>query len=198
MKLYVVALAALLPSMAADVDNIQGNATGDPSAPIRMEVFSDFQCPSCKWLHDEELPMIVKDFVITGKVYAIFRYFPLAGHLYGRSSAEFVCAAAQIGKYQQAADVLFAKQSIWSADGKVEEAVASVLTPPEMQKVKTLVKDTTVQSQINRDVNEGLAVPVRGTPTLLITCRLRRYPISNEMMSNYGLLKRFLEGLIAK
>src|SRR6266581_3580569 len=110
MRLYAIALAALPPSLAAGPANIRRNAFGTPGAAIRI----DFQCPACKRLHEEELPMIMKDFVNTGKVYVIYRYFPLPMHAYARSAAELVCAAAQLGKYPQAADVLFARQSSWS------------------------------------------------------------------------------------
>src|SRR5258708_1100971 len=161
MRLYAIAIAGLLPSLAAVADNIQRNAFGNPGAPIRIEVFSDFQCPACKRLHEEELPMIMKDFVNTGKAYVIYRYFPLPMHAYARPAAELVCAAAQLGKYREAADVLFARQSSWSVDGKVEEAVASVLTAPQRLKLKSLVKDAAVQRQINGDIEEGGAVPVK-------------------------------------
>jgi protein-disulfide isomerase len=198
MRLYAIALAALLPSLAAGPDNIQGNAFGNPGAPIRIEVFSDFQCPACKRLHEEELPMIMKDFVTTGKVYLIDRYFPLPMHAYARPAAELVCAAAQLGKYREAADVLFARQASWSADGKVEETVASVLTAPERMKLKGLVKDAAVERQIRRDIEEGGAVPVKGTPTLLVTYGTKRYPLSGEGALNYRLLKSFLNDLVSK
>jgi protein-disulfide isomerase len=196
MRLYAIALAALLPLLAAGPDNIQGNAFGDPGAPIRIEVFSDFQCPACKRLHEEELPMIMKDFVTTGKVYVIYRYYPLPMHAYARPAAELVCAAAQLGKYREAADVLFARQSSWSVDGKVEETVAGVLTAPERKKLKGLVRDAAVERQINRDLAEGAAVPVKSTPTLLVTYGMKRYPISGEGALNYRLLKSFLDSLL--
>src|SRR5579863_1068680 len=110
MKLSVLALLLLLPCLAAAPDNIRGNAFGSPTAPIVIEVFSDFQCPACKRLHDEELPMLMKDYVMTGKVYLVYRYFPLPMHNYGRVAAEAVCACAQFGKYEAAANVLFARQ----------------------------------------------------------------------------------------
>src|SRR5271170_525889 len=126
MKLIIAALAAWLPALAA-VPDIHGNAFGNPKAPITIEVFSDFQCPGCKRFHDEELPLIVKDYVKRGKVYLVYRYFPLPQHAYARKAAELVCACAQIGKYERAADILFAKQDAWSKDGKLDETLAAVI-----------------------------------------------------------------------
>jgi protein-disulfide isomerase len=202
MKFCAIVLALLVPCLAAPVDsgsdNIKGNAWGNPNAPIRMEIFSDFQCPACKNLHDNEVPQLMRDFVASGKMYLIYRYFPLPlqVHRYGKEAAELVCAASQVGKYEPAANAVFAQQAAWSASGKVEEALNGVLTPAEAKKVKALTKDPVVQSWIQRDVDEARTVPVTQTPTLLVTYRLKRYPIAG--LNNYGLLKSFLDGLLAK
>jgi protein-disulfide isomerase len=198
MKLCALALAVLLPTLVSGQDLIKGNAFGNPAAPVRIEIYSDFQCPGCKRLHDEVLPKIMKDYVTPGKAYLIYRYFPLQGHAYGRVSAEYVCAAAQIGKYRQASDVLFAKQATWSLDGKVEETVDTVLTPAEQKKVKERLKDPAVQSQIAHDVAAGRALPVQQTPTLVVTTQGRQYPLSGEGVFNYTLFKAFLDDLLKK
>jgi protein-disulfide isomerase len=175
MKLLIAALAILLPVSAAAPDTIHGNAFGDPKAPILIEVFSDFQCPGCKRFHDEDLPLIVKDYVAPGKAYLVYRYFPLAMHPYGRKAAELVCACAQLGKYEQAADILFARQSAWSQDGKLDETLAAVLTPAERQKVATLIGSPSVQKPIDSDMAEGAALGVKGTPTVLVTYKSYRW-----------------------
>jgi len=196
MKLCVAALAALLPALAAAPDTIDGNALGDPKAPILIEVFSDFQCPACKRFHDEELPLIVKDYVAPGKAYLVYRYFPLPQHTYGRKAAELVCACAQLGKYEPAADILFAKQAAWSQDGKLEETLAAVLTPAEQKKVMALIKDPSVQKPIDRDLAEGLALPVKSTPTVLVTYKSRKFPLFGQGLLNYTWIKAALDDLL--
>ena len=76
MKLFALALAALMPGLAAAPDIEKGKISGNPSAPIRLEIFSDFQCPSCKALHDQVLPQLIRDYVIPGKVFIVAREFP--------------------------------------------------------------------------------------------------------------------------
>ena len=197
MKLWVIALS-LLPCMAANLENTKGNAFGTATAPIVVEIFSDFQCPACKKLHDEEVPMIMKDYVVPGKVYLIYRYFPLPGHAYGRQSAELACACAQFGKYVEAANILFARQAMWASDGKVAETVDSVLTPAQQKKVRILIKDPAVQGQINRDLDEGRTLPVSSTPTMLVTYRSKQYPLSGPGTLNYSLVKAVLDDLLAR
>ena len=196
MKLLIAALAILLPVSAAAPDTIHGNAFGDPKAPILIEVFSDFQCPGCKRFHDEDLPLIVKDYVAPGKAYLVYRYFPLAMHPYGRKAAELVCACAQLGKYEKAADILFARQSAWSQDGKLDETLAAVLTPAERQKIAALIKSPSVQKPIDGDMAEGAALGVKGTPTVMVTYKSRRFPLVGEGLFNYRWIKATLDDLL--
>jgi protein-disulfide isomerase len=195
MKLYATALVALLPSFAAAPDMIKGNAFGNPSAPIMIEIFSDFQCPSCKRFHDEELSALRKEYVETGKAYLIYRYFPLQQHQYARKAAELVCACAQMGKYEPAADILFARQEAWSQDGKVAETIASVLSPAEQRKLPMLLQDPSVQEPINHDLDEGRALPVTGTPFMLITFKSKQYKLTGPGLANYTWVKATLDAL---
>ena len=41
---------------------------GDAAAPIWVIVASDFQCPYCQMWHAETYPILVKDYVQTGKI----------------------------------------------------------------------------------------------------------------------------------
>jgi len=196
MKLWMAALAIWLPLLAAPPDTIHGNAFGDPKAPVLIEVFSDFQCPGCKRFHDEDLPLIVRDYVAPGKAYLVYRYFPLQMHLYGRKAAELVCACAQLGKYEPAADILFATQGSWSLDGKLDEAVAPVLTPAERKKIPALIKSPSVQQPIEGDMAEGIALGVKGTPTVMVTYKSRRFPLVGEGLFNYRWIKAVLDDLV--
>ena len=113
--------------LAGSTANVHGNGFGNPSAPVVIEVFSDFQCPGCKALHDYDLHRIVADYVVPGKVYLIYRYFPIPAHRYGRLCAQYACAAAHIGRYQKVADALFAEQAAILSGGNAEAVANSVL-----------------------------------------------------------------------
>lgn len=198
MKFCSLILLAMLTAGAAGTDIIKGNAYGTPSAPLLIEVFSDFECPACKNFHDNVVPKLMGDFVFPGKAYMVYRYFPLPMHAHGRQAAELVCAAAQMGKYQEVSDTLFAHQQQWSVDGKLEQTINNVLSAAEQQKLKGFLKAPAVQNEINHDVDEGKAVPVQGTPTVLVTYRLKRYPVSGMGVLNYGLVKALLDDLLKK
>src|SRR5271165_6297245 len=52
-------------------------AFGSKSAPIVMEVFSDYQCPACKTLFTNTNRPLMDNYVSTGKVFLIHREFPI-------------------------------------------------------------------------------------------------------------------------
>jgi len=197
MKRTVLALACLLYSAAGGTEApAKGKAVGSPNAPITIEVFSDFECPHCKILHEQVLRPLIRDYVVPGKVYLIHREFPLLGHLYSRLAASYACAAARIGKYQEVSDVLFLNQVVWSVNGKVDETVASVLTPAEASKVRELAKDSGIAAEVQHDVDLARAMGLNQTPTMIVKHRSIPYPISGAV--NYDLLRSFLDSRLGK
>jgi protein-disulfide isomerase len=173
------------------------NKTFGPStAPVTIEVFSDFQCPACKNLHDNVLKPLTVDYVRTGKVRLIYRDFPLPMHPHARQAAQYAVAASRIDKYEAVADALWRAQSTWSQNGAVEATVASALPPADLQKVKTLMRDPSVEAAIEADVALGKENRVQQTPTMVITRGIRRYPVAGNV--SYGVVKQFLDDLLKK
>ncbi len=191
----VLLLAGLL-AWAASPPRPDPKAIGSPAAPIVVEVFSDFQCPACKALHDQALVPLVRDYVATGRVYLIHRAFPLPQHAYGRLAAAYASAAARVGRYQEVADRLFLHQADWSQSGKVDETVCRGLTSEEAKTVRALVNDPSISAEIQRDLELGQKVPVHQTPTMLIRHGSAVYPWAGAV--NYELLRSYLDSELAK
>ena len=199
MKLITIALAVLLPCLAATPDVDKGKALGLPTAPIRMEIFSDFTCPHCRVQHEEILPLLMKEFVVPGKLYIIDRAFPLnaPGHQYSREAFGYAVAAARIGKYQEVADALYAHQQVWAKDGNVWDCVSAVLkNPADQKKVKDLSKDPGVLAEIEAEYQEGVQSGINETPTMVVTVGGKRYPLPRA--PNYELLRSMLNGFLPK
>jgi protein-disulfide isomerase len=172
---------------------------GNPSAPMMLEVFSSFDCPHCKAMHETDYPPLMRDFVIPGKACIVNREFPLsgAGHLYAREAANYATAAARIGKYDVVADALFKNQANWAINGNVWDTIAKVLTPAEQTKVQALAKDPGVLAEVQRDLDAGVAAGLTSTPTTVVVYKGKRYPaLSGEQ--NYELLKNYLNQVLAK
>jgi len=65
----------------ADVMKVGGRdiVLGDASAPVTIVEYSDYQCPYCGKFFTETQPLIVQNYVNTGKVRMVFRNFPFLG-----------------------------------------------------------------------------------------------------------------------
>jgi protein-disulfide isomerase len=168
-----------------------GKTRGVASAPVTIEIYSDFQCPACKNLHDSVIKPLTKDYVDTGKVFLIHREFPLPMHSYAREAAALATAAGRVGKYDAVADALFARQDEWSKSGQVAAAALAPLTRQEAQKVQALAKTQDVLAAVEGDAQKGRAAGIHQTPTMLITHKGTPYPISGGV--SYSILRRFLD-----
>lgn len=186
----------LLPFLSAAMLQASGRIEGVSTAPLRVEVFSDFQCPACKALHDTILKSVITDYVKTGKASLVHHEYPLPMHQYSRLAAMYALAAAKLNKYDAVADALFAQQSSWAVNGKLEEAVAKALSAAEMQKVKALAKDPATAAEVDRDIAQARQLGVTRTPTVYVTSKGRQYPIPPG--TSYPILKRFFDELLSQ
>jgi protein-disulfide isomerase len=199
MKRYAAVLMVLLPCLAAVPEVDKNRAVGSPTAPVRIELFSDFTCPHCKHFHEEMLPQLMKDYVIPGKVYLVDRAFPLTGqgHEHSREAFTYAVAAARIGKYPQVADALYAQQVTWALGGNVWAAVASALpSPADQKKVQALAKDPGVLAEIDAEYKEAADSGLNQTPTMVLTAGGRRYALPPA--TDYRLLKSMIDAYLPK
>jgi protein-disulfide isomerase len=192
MKLLALALAALAPCIAASPDIEKGKISGNPNAPIKLEIFSDFQCPSCKALHDQVLPQLIKDYVIPGKVCIVAREFPLPMHPYSREAAAYAVAASRLGIYQPVADRLFETQPVWSASGKVWDSLSPILSAEQKKKIQAGAKEPAVIAAVQQDVELGQRERVGSTPTVIYTKGTKKFPIPWPV--KYSFLQSLLDG----
>ena len=166
-------------------------ATGSPQAPVIMEVYSDFQCPSCRKLYLETLKRAIAGPVQKGKVQLVHRDFPLPQHKYAREAARYAGAAARVGQYEKICDELFTHQDEWAANGNVDAVVARALSPADMATVRKLVKDPAIDVEINKDIGQGALLPIKETPTVLLKYNHRIYRIVGFV--SYPILKKILD-----
>jgi protein-disulfide isomerase len=189
--------APATPQTVASVPDVDPHeALGSKTAPVVIEVFSDFQCPACKSLYEATNRQLMDNYVNTGKVYLIHRDFPLPMHSHSKVAAQYSRAAAQIGKLEAVQEVLFQNQEKWEASGDVDGTVAKVLSPAEMTKVRALVKGGTVDASIAKDQALGNnTYRVNQTPTTVFHANGQTFPYAGVM--SWEILKQFLDQLLA-
>jgi len=87
-----------------------GASLGNPDAPVKVVLYSDFQCPFCKQFWEEAEGKIFQEYVATGKAYFTYRSM---GEFLGpesQTSAEAAYCAGDQEKFWEYHDLLFANQ----------------------------------------------------------------------------------------
>jgi protein-disulfide isomerase len=74
LPLFVSAL--MLTGLASAAPNFK--ESGSPSAPMTIELYTDYQCPHCREFYLDVLPQLTKEYINTGKVRLIHRDFRLS------------------------------------------------------------------------------------------------------------------------
>jgi protein-disulfide isomerase len=196
MKIAGLFLFALIAGSGEQQSTPAGKTLGISSAPIAIEVFSDYECTHCKQLYEETLRPLMRDYVAKGKVYFIHRDYPLPQHVNARPAACLANASRQVNKYEEVCAALFRQQAVWSANGNIEATVAAVMTPVEFDKVRLLAKDPKITAEMDGDIALGHKIRVTQTPTMIVTYKGRSSPVVGYV--NYLFLSSYLDDLLSK
>jgi protein-disulfide isomerase len=172
-------------------------AIGNPSAPITMEVFGDFQCPACRGFFETTVKQVIDDYVIPGKVYLVHRDFPLEMHPYARQAARLANAAAEFGKFEAMERALYDHQDDWSTKGNIDEVIASYFPPAELKKFQAFEAQhiSEINASIERDRAMGTQRNVNQTPTVYITSHGKTEALPGGGV-DYKLLKSYFDYLL--
>lgn len=145
---------------------------GSASAPVHVVVFTDFECPYCR-SSEETLAALRQQYGDRLAVY--YRNYPLPNHLYAKPSAIAAVCAAEQGKYAAYHDLLFAhQQELAHAD----YAAWAESVGLDRAKFEACRSSDEPWHRIEKDLREGVAAGVSGTPAFFVNGR----PIANETM----------------
>src|SRR5512138_2785958 len=163
----VLAFFAFWSAQLRSADEPTGQLLGgSPNAPIKIEVFSDFQCPACHDLYLGTIKQVLQEYASKDKVCVIYHEFPLSIHQYSKEAARYSEAAGRLGqqKLLDVYDSLFTDQAQWAKDGSLELTVAKAIPSDDLQKVKKLLQDASVSAEIEKEIQLGVKKDIQSTP----------------------------------
>jgi len=143
---------------------------GPENARVTIAVFDDYQCPYCARL-EPQLKQVLQKY--PNDVKLVIKQFPLQSHPQAMPAAKAALAAHRQGKFWEFHEMLFEKQKELN-DAKINEIAQSLGL--DMEKFQNDVKDPAIQEMINKDIQNGYQVQVRGTPTIFVNGKLVRRP----------------------
>ncbi|MBI4458534.1 MAG: DsbA family protein [Acidobacteria bacterium] len=170
---------------------------GLPNSPVKIEVFSDYQCPSCRDFYLGTMRSVLSRYADAGKVCVVYREFPLGMHPHAPEAARYAHAALKLGlrQWSQVTDALFASQDRWAQDGNVKQVVAGALSGADMSRLEEALKDPSLKAAIARDMELGRRMQVTATPTFFVTGRGKTEKVVGVVQ--YPILSRYLDSLLA-
>jgi protein-disulfide isomerase len=150
-----------------------GASMGDTDAPVKVETFSDFQCPYCKIAAEEIEPGIVSKYIATGKVHFTFVPYSFIGQESVAAAEAAYCAADQ-NKFWEYHDLIFANQAGENRGNYTDrklKAFASDLSL-DTNTFNQCYDKGTHREKVKQNLEYGKEVGVRGTPYYLVGDRL--------------------------
>ena len=142
---------------------------GSPTAPVTIIEMGDYQCEMCKRWYDNTRPMIIENFVDTGKANLIFLDLPILGHD-SKIAAEATYCADDQGKYWQYHNIVFknwaGENTGWvNMDSIVEFATHVDL---DISEFNTCITEHKYHQKVIDNENYATIIGINATPTFLI------------------------------
>lgn len=164
--------APAAPSVAK-VSTKDAPMLGDKNAPLTIVEFSDYECPFCKRHFDQTHTQIKKDYIDTGKAKLYFRNYPLPFHdpLATTEAIAALCARDQGGDsaYFKMHDEIF-KQTTSNGNGLTKDKLWAMagIVGVNADTLKTCTEAEKYKDVITKDVADGGAAGVSGTPSFVV------------------------------
>lgn len=180
---------SLRPVVAVvDVDpgthpNPNDNSMGDPNAPIKIEEFSDFQCPFCERFHEETEPLLRQHYIDTGKVQFVYRSMGnfvsdniargkgTPAKTESRDAALAAYCAGDQDKFWEMHAHIFANalgEDVGSFTDKRLKAIAEAVGL-DIAAFNSCYDSGKYLDRVQQDYEDGQAAKINGTPGFLVT-----------------------------
>ena len=155
--------------ISADDDPVRG----DREAPITIIEFSDFQCPFCARFHVQTLPLLLENYIDSGKAKLVYRDFPIQNiHPNAMPAAVAAECANEQGKYWIYHDKLFENQSQWAKLETVDAVAMFSQYAIEMdlsqEQFDSCLTSGKYIEEIRKDLNDGREYGITGTPGFFV------------------------------
>ncbi|MGQ0560299.1 MAG: DsbA family protein [Gemmatimonadota bacterium] len=157
------------------VEKAKGVPVGQENAPVKMLVFSDFQCPACQTFALQIEPVLVNEFVKPGTLQIVYYDFPLGGaHQYAFLAARAARCARDQNKYWDYLKILFARQYEWSIES--DPPIGNFLSYGDeiglnRDQLEQCIRSDQHQEVVSANRTLGEQLGVNATPTLFINGR---------------------------
>ena len=162
------------------------NSLGAPNAPVTLEEFADFQCPTCAGMHPkvQELRAVYGD-----RLRIIFREFPLKipAHDKAYEAATAAESAGMQGKFWDMQNLLFTNQQTWSVAPNYRQTFEDYAQKLglDVEKFKSDMAGLQSKNRVSADLERANSLGLNSTPSFFINGKA----VSQADMTSDGMKK---------
>lgn len=141
---------------------------GKPDAPVTVIEYFSLSCPHCAHFYAENQPKLTKDYVDTGKVYYIMRYFPHNGP---GLAATMLMQCVEEDKKESFLAALFNMQDKWAFTQDFKKNLMSIaqiggMGPTDYEQCLT---DKSIEDRVLSQRQEAMdGLKIDGIPTFFV------------------------------
>jgi len=195
--LLLIAFFLVWPMSISPSEDAPGRILGGSvNSPIRIDVFSDFQCSACREFFLSTIRKVLKEYSSKDKVCVVYHEYPLSYHEYAREAARYCEAAWRMGvqKLLPVMESIYVDQANWAQDGKLEDSVAKALPHEDFLKLKEIMKDPSINQAIEKEIQLAIKKKISSTPTLIISYPGKQQRV--EGLVTYLVMKQFIDSIV--
>ncbi len=161
--------AVLQPARTAPPNLAGDRFLGRADAPVTLEVWEDFQCPSCGVFSRTVEPQLVDQYVAPGKLKIVFHDFAFIGEESTDAATGARCAGDQ-GRFWPFHDLLFANQRGENKGAFAQDRLLAFADAAGLERTgfEACLSDETVRQATLDETAQGRRLGVSATPTLMI------------------------------
>ena len=144
---------------------------GDPKAPVLVVEYAALTCPHCAHFNETVFPKFKAKYIDTGKVYYVFRVFPLSSV---DLAVESLARCLPTESYFNFVDLLFKNQISWDPEYQPLDVHAGILSVARMagmggEQADKCMQDKTQLERASRVGDDGQKrYNITGTPTFIV------------------------------
>jgi len=164
-------VAAAAQTGAKDPITAHDMTMGNPAAKVVFIEYAAPMCPHCAHFNNDILPDIKKAYIDTGKVFYVFRVYPIGAP---DGVAEKLARCLPKAKYFPFMDQLFHSQQQWDPEFGVQDVRGALLQQARIagmseEQFNACTTDTKEEAMINQVASDGQArYNITGTPTVVV------------------------------
>ena len=157
------------PSDPTPTEQADGRSVGATDAPATLEVWADFQCPSCGVFSRSAEARLIREYVSDGRLRIVFKDFAFIGDESTEAAVAARAAQAQ-GQFWPYHDWLFANQDGENKGGFRREVLVGIAKEIglDVPAFEAALDDSALAEDVRTETASASAVPVSATPTLVI------------------------------